>query len=456
MEEKVVKLASLFVDKLYGYYNYEVKFNSDVTFLFGSNGCGKTTILNITEAIITGCFYKLFDYEFEKITLVYFCDETETNTQSIKIQFLNTDLKVNFNNKEFIIEKMIEHNDTRRISERPTTMEIQRLYYEKYPELIEVKDTFNYVYLPLNLRAMISEDNQDELIFRRNIRMRPDYQDESFTEPTVRDLQMIQIENLIYNVFMKINTNISTINDKFRDQILKSFLDVDIQQKYDEFANEYNNSKSIDIINTKKSYIKILNDLKIISKHEEKQYDNFFQSLIKDIEEKNNQSEKSSLTVPTVLKLNEIAKIRKIISIAERMEKDKAIARKPIEVFLDTMNEFIGKGEDDKSISIDTNGRIYFTTKSNNKHISIQSLSSGEKQLITFFANMIFRVKSTEAGIFVVDEPELSLHLSWQKIFVEKSMQINKNIQLIFATHSPEFIGSHRDKMYKLEKKFRH
>lgn len=73
---------------------------------------------------------------------------------------------------------------------------------------------------------------------------------------------------------------------------------------------------------------------------------------------------------------------------------------------------------------------------------------------MTFFANLIFNVKSNSSGIFVVDEPELSLHLSWQKIFVEKTLEINKNIQLVFATHAPEIIGKRRDKMFKLEKEY--
>lgn len=136
------------------------------------------------------------------------------------------------------------------------------------------------------------------------------------------------------------------------------------------------------------------------------------------------------------------------------MEKKKSIARKPIETFLTTMNDFICNSEDGKNIQIDSMGRIYFTTKYSKKPISIQYLSSGEKQLLTFFSNLIFNVKNNSSGIFVVDEPELSLHLSWQKNFVDKTLEINKNIQLVFATHAPEIVGKRRDRMYKLEKQY--
>ncbi len=118
------------------------------------------------------------------------------------------------------------------------------------------------------------------------------------------------------------------------------------------------------------------------------------------------------------------------------------------------MNEFISKAEEGKAFVISPEGRIGFITKYTNKPISIQHLSSGEKQLLIFFTNLIFRVNKKQTGIFVVDEPELSLHLSWQRIFVEKTMEINPNMQLIFATHSPEFVGKYREKMYRLEKQY--
>ena len=61
-------------------------------------------------------------------------------------------------------------------------------------------------------------------------------------------------------------------------------------------------------------------------------------------------------------------------------------------------------------------------------------------------------MKDTSSGIFVVDEPELSLHLSWQKVFVKKALEVNNNVQFIFATHAPEIIGKYRDRAVKLQR----
>jgi predicted ATP-binding protein involved in virulence len=44
------------------------------------------------------------------------------------------------------------------------------------------------------------------------------------------------------------------------------------------------------------------------------------------------------------------------------------------------------------------------------------------------------------SGIFIVDEPELSLHIDWQEKFVDAIRKANPNVQLILATHSPAII----------------
>lgn len=65
---------------------------------------------------------------------------------------------------------------------------------------------------------------------------------------------------------------------------------------------------------------------------------------------------------------------------------------------------------------------------------------------------MIFGLRGKSTGIFIVDEPEASLHLEWQSKFVPAILKTNENIQVIFATHSPELIGKYREKAIKLKR----
>ena len=69
MEHNIMKITELKINKLHGCTDYDVKFNDDITFLYGDNGCGKTTILNIITYIITGKIYELFRYRFESVVL---------------------------------------------------------------------------------------------------------------------------------------------------------------------------------------------------------------------------------------------------------------------------------------------------------------------------------------------------------------------------------------------------
>lgn len=334
-----------------------------------------------------------------------------------------------------------------------SNIEKARYYFHEYKFLSEIKRIFNYVYLPLN-RSSVMFDIEDEEGFYFYRHVRNLYIDDSFDETINKDLAMIQIERLIRESCGRINNHITKINDNFRNNILKSLLDVNEQfTNSDDLIREiFSQQENVNNIKeTKFAYIKILKELSLINKKEETHFAEFFDGIYKDIKQRENGKE---FSVTTLLKINEVLKIKKLVMLAEETEKAKAKIREPIERFLNTMNDFINTSEDEKKINIDPMGRVYFTTRYNHNHISIQHLSSGEKQLITFFAYLLFKVKSSTSGIFVVDEPELSLHLSWQKIFIDKVMEINKNIQLIFATHAPEIIGRRREKMYKLEKKF--
>ena len=138
-----MKLQKLTVIKLHGAYNYDVTFNSDMTFLYGMNGCGKTTVLNITEAIITGTLFKLFDYMFESVSL-QFCNSKkceETGVIIIKRSSKRT-LHIDFDGIKSEIEFIRWDSDQRRVGDFE---EITKRYFEEYPILKKIRKSFNYV-----------------------------------------------------------------------------------------------------------------------------------------------------------------------------------------------------------------------------------------------------------------------------------------------------------------------
>ena len=74
-------------------------------------------------------------------------------------------------------------------------------------------------------------------------------------------------------------------------------------------------------------------------------------------------------------------------------------------------------------------------------------MSSGEKQLLTLFSHFIIKNDIKVKKTFLIDEPEISLHLSWQSKFCSSLVNINSEDQYILATHSPEIVGKYTDKL---------
>ena len=449
-----MKLQKLIVNKLHDAYNYNVTFNSDITFLYGTNGCGKTTILNITEAIITGMLFKLFDYAFESISLQYCntkkCEEVYEIT--IKRPSKRT-LYIDFDGNKSEIEFIRADNDQRRGGDFE---EIAKRYFDEYSILREIRKSFNYVYLPLNrsmnLRnsADLYEDELNYMRYTRQFRYRfHDNMDSDFSYSS-RDLNIIQIEELIYRNYNYANSEIRNIENNFRNQVLQSLLEVDANSSTEELVSVLLESQALKIspskiTEVKNQYISILRELTSTDVDIEN-CETFFKLLRKDVQPQ------KDVDITSWFRYKEFNRIQRTISLAEKTRKAKEKVMSNFQLFIDTMNSFISQTEEHKEFIISPDGRIGFITAFSKDIISVHHLSSGEKQLLIFFANLIFNVSKRQTGIFVVDEPELSLHLSWQKIFVEKTMSINPNMQLIFATHSPEFVGKNRNKMFKLEK----
>ncbi|WLF96469.1 AAA family ATPase [Brucella intermedia] len=73
--------------------------------------------------------------------------------------------------------------------------------------------------------------------------------------------------------------------------------------------------------------------------------------------------------------------------------------------------------------------------------LSLDKLSSGEQHQLVLFFELLFEIKKN--SLILIDEPELSLHVAWQKKFIGDLLSIiNLNkFDVILATHSPQLIS---------------
>jgi ABC-type glutathione transport system ATPase component len=65
-------------------------------------------------------------------------------------------------------------------------------------------------------------------------------------------------------------------------------------------------------------------------------------------------------------------------------------------------------------------------------------LSSGEKQILCILLTAL--VEDQQHYVFFMDEPEVSLHIEWQKRLIDLVLELNPNVQIILTTHSPAVI----------------
>lgn len=65
-------------------------------------------------------------------------------------------------------------------------------------------------------------------------------------------------------------------------------------------------------------------------------------------------------------------------------------------------------------------------------------LSSGEKQMLVILLTVL--VEDNKDYVLFMDEPEVSLHIDWQKRLIDLILELNPNVQIILATHSPAVI----------------
>lgn len=98
---------------------------------------------------------------------------------------------------------------------------------------------------------------------------------------------------------------------------------------------------------------------------------------------------------------------------------------------------------------LDEKDNVFFNNTAG-AEFSIDALSTGEKILLSNLFNLY--VGDYSEKIILIDEPEISLHPSWQHKIIKLYEKFCKeqNSQIIIATHSPQIIGSVKNDALKI------
>lgn len=111
--------------------------------------------------------------------------------------------------------------------------------------------------------------------------------------------------------------------------------------------------------------------------------------------------------------------------------------------YLTATNRFLSDSKKELYFDESTGQLVFsFSDSSARKGVKrkITHLSSGEKQILILLTFLAFASRSD--SVFIVDEPELSLHPKWQHEFMEVFLSLRpQGTQLLLATHSPDIVG---------------
>lgn len=142
----------------------------------------------------------------------------------------------------------------------------------------------------------------------------------------------------------------------------------------------------------------------------------------------------------------------RIINFPQEAEK----VEKRIRQFFLVVNSFLRETRKEMTIDPKKNSIIFKLDNTKDAlattdgKIQLEQLSSGEKQLLLILTTVF--LQEEKPNILLMDEPEISLHISWQDKLIEMIRQLNPNCQLILTTHSPNiFANGWEDKIVFIE-----
>lgn len=439
-----------------GYMNFDISFDSNLTFLIGINGTGKTTILKLLSGLLTPSYLELSQIDFSEIILT--CERVSGTKQSyvyISCSKKGNTFALSYY-EPYVSPKKITDSFTfsennffeREFGRDP--IEFEKINHETYRfENTNVVNKIKSLRTPLflGLNRMVRDSKfmpfDRDIMFnrRRNV-------DWEFSADTV-DSALSEIEDMFHDHVRKNAQSQYELSEMFRKKVFSESFKV---EEHTVIPNiEYN----IELEKLEDRREK-LNDAieKLDVKDLSKQFSEYFDSIKKTLlvlsntnalyKDNNNNTNTNPEYIKALLKwlvnCSQLEKIDNIIRYANTYSENIQKLKEPIVRFVESVNLFFK--ESGKEIDVDNKGEIKVKIKnSKRKPNTIYELSSGEKQLIIMLAHISFYKKNKNTSIFIIDEPELSLHISWQEIFVDALLKASPDTQFILATHAPAIIS---------------
>lgn len=393
------KISSFQAWGIWGYKDISLSFNKDMNFLIGSNGAGKTTVINIICALLSVDVKQMYLLSFSRAIVSL------------------------YGNHVIMVAKNGDGNITYSIYTEQGVISEYELSNDEYDFLFEGRI--------MELKVMVSKISQLSLIplsrKGRGDNDEHDYFNNEGSDPV--DEKLNAIKSALISKFSRQSQAYNRIASNFQKSIFNKLLDVPSENSIFEFNSKIDIEKEASSLHEMLSF---MNENK--SNYDSSRLDYYLKRL-KDVSERDD-SGPMSLTDFGVM--YNAWRTRSLIADYEILKKKKIEIFRSRDDFFEVFRMFFQNG---KTLLLSKKNELVMRTEGGT--IGLDKLSSGEKQMIILLGEIY--LNDNKDIIYIADEPEVSLHVTWQDKIVDALVKINPKAQFILATHSPDIIGRRRE-----------
>lgn len=449
-------IESIAVRGLHRAIDADLTFQSDLGIIVGINGSGKTSIINLTAHLLRLNVPELLRLAFESIEIVG--KDQQGKTISIKAAKQDEELLLVAKRSGRRVGTFSCPSPPTSITDRPE----ERAAWERYLRrtTLEIATSPLAAFLRENVRltlvkldrTLFAEDFTGAVAIEQSLNVRMSRRPSEELDP------ITQVERATRERFTEYQSQLKRLNEELTNKlILQLFQATDIFASRRVRAPTVTDLKQITKLEAsiKRSsfYPKTAEDQEAIS-----QYFKLNKALAREFNSARTEKGTDS----------DVWQERFLLSALERFERLNMLANefntfdvrandayKDVGSYLTAINGFLSESAKEAFFSeFDNTLRFRIAGEHDPQGRNINELSSGERQIVTVLAYLAYLAGTN--SIFLIDEPELSLHISWQTglLAALKSVQ-PQGCQLIMATHSPEIVGDQREKVVRLIPKYR-
>lgn len=435
--------------EIHGYLNVDITFKEKLSFLTGINGSGKTTALNCIVSLLFPKIQFLCELNFEAMKLE-FKDNNELHTLWCKNTKDKIALGFDDDTQPLLVNKYLPDSGMPSYKRAEHEIEYyndQLSIHRDHPYMGFLSKLPSPMYLGLDRRIIIGERSLPQRN-RRQFARRVNPKIAIFSNSL--EASFLEAIDLAEENFQKEQIELSILGREFQRNLLMELIQIE-PFHFSEFSVPTRKEiqrleeakrrlgKLSAIVGMKEDDIAtalapILNHLTEVAKKIQK-IPHFSDT----------KEERLNLDDPNVEYLFNWASnqqnVKKILKIADHIDeynKKSSQINERNSVFLKAINRFLFASR--KLIEFDNRGNISFKTQSGDLFRGIESLSSGEVQVFVIIAHLFYNPNAQMGNVFIIDEPELSLHIQWQEIFVDAILEASRDVQFVLATHSPSII----------------